>query len=64
MNQEIIAANLAAVQVHFDAEKAGDWEKIKTMYTEDIIWDAHPHQPNCQGQRSGCSRVCGGIFCP
>ena len=39
MNQEIIAANLAAVQVHFDAEKAGDWEKIKTMYTEDIIWE-------------------------
>ena len=39
MNQEIIAANLAAVQVHFDAEKAGDWEKIKAMYTEDIIWE-------------------------
>ena len=39
MNQDIIAANLAAVQVHFDAEKAGDWEKIKTMYTQDIIWE-------------------------
>jgi ketosteroid isomerase-like protein len=39
MNHEIITANLAAVQVHFDAEKAGDWEKIKTMYTEDIIWE-------------------------
>ena len=39
MNPEILAANLAAVQIHFDAEKAGDWEKIKTMYTEDIIWE-------------------------
>ena len=39
MNPEILAANLAAVQIHFDAEKAGDWEKIKTMYTEDISWE-------------------------
>lgn len=39
MNQEIIAINLATVQVHFDAEKAGDWEKIKQMYTDDIIWE-------------------------
>ena len=38
MNQEILATNLATVQVHFDAEKAGDWEKIKSMYTDDIIW--------------------------
>ncbi len=39
MNQEIIGVNLATVQIHFDAEKAGDWEKIKTMYTDDIIWE-------------------------
>ena len=39
MNQEIIAINLATVQMHFDAEKAGDWEKIKSMYTEEIIWE-------------------------
>ena len=39
MNKEIIAANLATVQVHFEAEKAGNWEKIKTMYTEDIVWE-------------------------
>jgi ketosteroid isomerase-like protein len=39
MNQEIMAINLATVQIHFDAEKAGDWEKIKTMYTDDIIWE-------------------------
>jgi hypothetical protein len=36
MNQEIMAINLATVQIHFDAEKAGDWEKIKTMYTDDF----------------------------
>ncbi|MCG6944427.1 MAG: nuclear transport factor 2 family protein [Deltaproteobacteria bacterium] len=39
MNQEILATNLATVQIHFDAEKAGNWERIKTMYTEDIIWE-------------------------
>jgi len=39
MNQESIATNLATVQVHFDAEKAGDWQKIKIMYTDDIIWE-------------------------
>jgi ketosteroid isomerase-like protein len=39
MNQEILATNLATVQIHFDAEKAGNWEKIKTMYTDDIIWE-------------------------
>ena len=39
MNQGILATNLATVQIHFDAEKAGNWEKIKTMYTEDIIWE-------------------------
>ena len=39
MSQEIIASNLTTVQIHFDAEKAGDWEKIKGMYTDDIIWE-------------------------
>jgi ketosteroid isomerase-like protein len=39
MNQEILSKNLATVQIHFDAEKAGNWEKIKTMYTEDIVWE-------------------------
>ena len=39
MNQEILSKNLATVQIHFDAEKAGHWEKIKAMYTEDIVWE-------------------------
>jgi ketosteroid isomerase-like protein len=39
MNQGILATNLATVQIHFDAEKAGNWEKIKTMYTDDIVWE-------------------------
>jgi hypothetical protein len=30
---------LATVQIHFDAEKAGDWEKIKNMYADDIVWE-------------------------
>jgi ketosteroid isomerase-like protein len=39
MNQEILATNLATVQIHFDDEKAGNWKKIKTMYTDDIVWE-------------------------
>jgi len=39
MDQEIIQLIMAAVQMHFDAEKAGGWEKIKQMYTDDIIWE-------------------------
>ncbi len=39
MNQEILATNLATVQIHFDTEKAGKWKKIKTMYTDDIVWE-------------------------
>jgi ketosteroid isomerase-like protein len=39
MDQEIIQSNMAAVQLHFDAEKAGNWDRIKQMYTEDIIWE-------------------------
>jgi ketosteroid isomerase-like protein len=39
MDQKILSKNLATVQIHFDAEKAGHWEKIKTMYTEDIVWE-------------------------
>lgn len=39
MDQEIIQLNMAAVQMHFDAEKAGDWEKIGQIYTDDIIWE-------------------------
>jgi len=39
MNQEILATNLATVQIHFDAEKAGNWEKIKTINTDDIVWE-------------------------
>jgi ketosteroid isomerase-like protein len=39
MDEERIAMNLATVKVHFDAEKAGNWEKIKQMYTDDIVWE-------------------------
>ncbi len=39
MNEDIVSKNLDTVRIHFDAEKAGDWEKIKEMYTDDIIWE-------------------------
>lgn len=39
MNEDVIAANLAAVQRHFDHEQAGNWDKIGEMYTDDISWE-------------------------
>jgi ketosteroid isomerase-like protein len=62
MNQEILAANLAAVQVHFDAEKAGDWEKIKTMYTEDIIWERTSTNQIIKGKEAVAAAY-GEVFC-
>ena len=39
MSTDPTSRNLAAVEQHFNAERAGDWERIKTMYTDDIRWE-------------------------
>ena len=52
MNQEIMAINLATVQIHFDAEKAGDWEKIKSMYADDIIWERAKKKKKVEGKEA------------
>ena len=40
MDQDKIAANLAAVEAHFHSEAANEVEKALDLYTDDIVWEA------------------------
>ena len=40
MEQDKIAANLAAVEAHFGSEAAGRVEAALDLYTDDIVWEA------------------------
>ena len=39
-DQDIIAANLTAVEEHFHSEAANDIERALDLYTDDIVWEA------------------------
>jgi ketosteroid isomerase-like protein len=38
--EELIAANLAAVEAHFHTEATGEVEKALELYTDDIVWES------------------------
>ena len=40
MSQDIIAANLAAVEAHFGSEATGRIEEALALYTDDVVWEA------------------------
>ena len=40
MAQDIIAANLAAVEAHFGSEAAGRIDAAINLYTDDVVWEA------------------------
>ena len=40
MDQDIIAANLAAVEAHFGSEASGRIEDAIELYTDDVVWEA------------------------
>lgn len=40
LREELIAANLAAVEAHFHNEAANEVEKALELYTDDIVWEA------------------------
>ena len=40
MDQDRIAANLAAVEAHFGSEASGRIEAAIDLYTDDIVWEA------------------------
>ena len=37
--EELIEANLAAVEAHFHTEATGEVEKALELYTDDIVWE-------------------------
>lgn len=40
MNEQLIAANLAAVEAHFHSEATNEVEKALELYTDDIVWES------------------------
>lgn len=40
MSQELIAANLAAVEAHFHSEASNEVEKALELYTDDVVWES------------------------
>lgn len=38
--EELIAANLAAVEAHFHTEATGEIEQALELYTDDIVWES------------------------
>jgi ketosteroid isomerase-like protein len=40
MTEQLIAANLAAVEAHFHSEAAGEVERALELYTDDIVWES------------------------
>src|SRR5688572_32008119 len=39
-SEELIAANMAAVEAHFHSEAVGEVEKALELYTDDIVWES------------------------
>ena len=40
MREDLIAANLAAVEAHFHSEAVNEVEKALDLYTDDIVWES------------------------
>lgn len=38
--EELIAANLAAVEAHFHSEAEGEVEQALELYTDDVVWES------------------------
>ena len=40
MREELIAANLAAVEAHFHSEAANEVDRALELFTDDIVWES------------------------
>lgn len=40
MTDQLIAANLAAVEAHFHSEAVGEVERALELFTDDIVWES------------------------
>lgn len=50
--EELIAANLAAVEAHFHTEATGEIEKALELYTDDIVWESPARALVFQGKEA------------
>lgn len=52
MDQDVIAANLAAVEAHFHSEAANEVEAALNLYTDDVVWEAPARRLRFEGKRA------------
>lgn len=52
MNQNAVAANLAAVEAHFHSEASNKVDKALELYTDDVVWEAPARRLRFQGKRA------------
>jgi ketosteroid isomerase-like protein len=50
--EELIAANLAAVEAHFHSEAVNEVEKALELYTDDIVWESPARSLVCRGKEA------------
>ena len=52
MSQDIIAANLTAVEAHFGSEASGRIEDAIKLYTDDVVWEAPSRNLEFRGKEA------------
>lgn len=52
MGQDIVAANLAAVEDHFHSEASNEVERALDLYTDDVVWEAPARKLVFKGKRA------------
>ncbi len=50
--EEIIAANLEAVEAHFHTEATGEIDRALELYTDDIVWESPARQLVFRGKEA------------
>ena len=52
MSDDIIAANLAAVEAHFGSEASGRIDDAIAVYTDDVVWEAPSRNLEFRGKEA------------
>ena len=52
MSDDILAANLAAVEAHFGSEASGRIDDAIALYTDDVVWEAPSRNLEFQGKEA------------
>ena len=52
MSDDILAANLAAVEAHFGSEASGRIDDAIALYTDDVVWEAPSRNLEFRGKEA------------